>query len=442
MPPPFEQFSTEKALKLVQGNMAFTGDFADWVAHEISTGDAKIYVADLAPIKMRKKVGPFKFNTRLRFMFTPYGSARLRFFRPTSRAIRQTVVAVSPTSDRRRKINYYSAPLFFSFCRQNAYFRSHFDRVAFSREWPLEVKRPAHLARFRLCAVFVYAWAMNLRDAILALVFSILGGLVVLIVEQLTAGYRERRRASRLRRITDSNADKVITDDIFQSLGPSNSVALMREMLGVPNKVRRQDCAIFSDRLVETISFLYLFKNAMVKVTSKDNETIDTLTVIAFDDSLSVGGLLYPCETNQLKFGKVKVCQELLDDSDVTFIQTNMDASFAIYCTNPAPVYLSYTYFGFAENGRDYHETNSLPRAFFFFCSKWPLNLPFRQRSLESNRALVWAQPPSVPQHHSRGPWPSVSIHSPDPDCRRRLRQSARHWLCRVPSEGQFRLRE
>jgi hypothetical protein len=199
---------------------------------------------------------------------------------------------------------------------------------------------------------------MTVRELIVAFVSSVIGGLIVLLVEQLTSSRRERTREDKLRRVRDSNADRIITDDIFQSLGPSNSVALMRQMLGVPNKYRKEELAVLSDRMTETNSYLYMFKNAMVKITSKDNETIDTLTVICSDNSLSVSGLIFPCESKDLRFGKVTVCPELLENSDCTFLQTRIDASFAISWTNAAPIYLTYTYFGFAERGFEFHKNN------------------------------------------------------------------------------------
>lgn len=76
---PFNELTAEKARDFVRDNMTFTGDFADWVVGEISTGNARIYVGGLAPIKMHRKIGPFKRKTRLRFTISGDRNARLRF---------------------------------------------------------------------------------------------------------------------------------------------------------------------------------------------------------------------------------------------------------------------------------------------------------------------------------------------------------------------------
>jgi hypothetical protein len=79
MPSHFIPFSRDEAIGFVSTNMAFTGEFADWVLGQVSANNAKIFVAHLAPIKMRRNVGPFKRNTRLKFTFSPSSAASLRF---------------------------------------------------------------------------------------------------------------------------------------------------------------------------------------------------------------------------------------------------------------------------------------------------------------------------------------------------------------------------
>jgi hypothetical protein len=119
----------------------------------------------------------------------------------------------------------------------------------------------------------------------------------------------------------------------------------MKQMLGAPRTYSRSDVLVFSEDVVKTHSYLYFFSNGMLKITSVDSETIDTLTVFG-DNTLSVEHLFFPCEYPSNKLDEVKVCLELIEDADVATIWSMRDSSFAIRYTVGPPIYLSYTYFG------------------------------------------------------------------------------------------------
>jgi hypothetical protein len=119
----------------------------------------------------------------------------------------------------------------------------------------------------------------------------------------------ENKRLASEKIIKHQHRDRVITDDIFIDLAPRKSIALMKELLGAPKIYSGVDFPIFSDDERQTHSYLYVFSNGMVKVTSVNNETIDTLTVFG-DNSLSIEGLFFPCEARSYKLDEVKVCAE------------------------------------------------------------------------------------------------------------------------------------
>ena len=79
MPPPFEQLTTQKAVTFVNSDIAFTGDFADWVIQEIKTDDPQVFVAYLAPITLHRPLSFLSGKNRLTFTITPNVDARLRF---------------------------------------------------------------------------------------------------------------------------------------------------------------------------------------------------------------------------------------------------------------------------------------------------------------------------------------------------------------------------
>lgn len=200
---------------------------------------------------------------------------------------------------------------------------------------------------------------MSNREVLIALLSSIVGGVVVWIIQQIYLNRRENRRIASEKVIKHQHSDKIMTDDIFIDLAPRKSIALMRDLLGAPKKYSRVDFPVFSEDERQTHSYLFSFSNGMVKVTSVDNETIDTLTVFA-DNTLSVDSLFFPCEAASYKFDEVKICAELIEESEVTtFLQTIRDSSFAVRYTVGPPITLSITCFGHSSKGWDYRESQN-----------------------------------------------------------------------------------
>jgi hypothetical protein len=79
MPTPFIELSAAEALKLVRTNMAFAGSLGQWLEDQVKTANSHTYVAQLAPIKMTRKILGFRRKTRLKFKLTGAGEATLRF---------------------------------------------------------------------------------------------------------------------------------------------------------------------------------------------------------------------------------------------------------------------------------------------------------------------------------------------------------------------------
>ena len=196
---------------------------------------------------------------------------------------------------------------------------------------------------------------MSAREILIALLSSILGGVVVWIVQQIYLNRRENKRLASEKIIKHEHRDRVITDDIFIDLAPRKSIALMKELLGAPKIYSRVDFPVFSDDERQTHSYIYLFSNGMVKITSIDDETIDTLTVFG-DSSLSVEGLFFPCEAKSYKFEEVNVCAELIEEGEVTSLHTMRDSSFAIKYTVGPPIALSITCFGHSDKVWEYRK--------------------------------------------------------------------------------------
>jgi len=209
---------------------------------------------------------------------------------------------------------------------------------------------------------------MTEREVIIGFVSSVIGGLVagllVWIVQQNYLNRREKLKEQKQKLIKSSNTEKIATNDVFQDFGLGTSIEHMKSMLGMPNKFKRTDYPIFSEEEVNTNSYLYIFSNAYLKIISKDNETIDTLTLLSSDGSISIDNYAMPCEFGSSKLGEAKVYSELVEISNHTFIGTRWDSSFAFEFYTGAPMYEHYTLFGFSgENKFEYFESKD-PKLF------------------------------------------------------------------------------
>jgi hypothetical protein len=209
---------------------------------------------------------------------------------------------------------------------------------------------------------------MNTREVVIALISSVLSGVAVWLIQQAYTNRRERRREEASKTIKSPNEERMVSEDIFWRLAPGRSVELMKQMLGVPDIFRRSDTPIFPNwgeelaefpEPIDTHSYIYIFKNAHVKVTSKDNESIDSLTVTEADKSLSIGSLLISEGAASEKLGELKVWQGLIDNvSNHRYVRTRFDAFFALEELTGPPLHQHVTFFGYSPNSHEYEEAN------------------------------------------------------------------------------------
>ena len=205
---------------------------------------------------------------------------------------------------------------------------------------------------------------MTSREAIIALVSSILSGLAVWIVQQVYLNRREKRKEVALTVVKSPNESKSVPGKILYTLGPGRSVALMRDMLGVPDIMRRLDFPIFSEDEVNTHSYLYHFKNARLKITSKDNESIDSITIAEADNSVDVDVLLLSDCGGSTKFGEFKVWPELVEGvMNHRHVTTIKDSFFALEELTGPPLHHHYTFFGYSDKSLEYDKTQD-PKVF------------------------------------------------------------------------------
>jgi len=202
-----------------------------------------------------------------------------------------------------------------------------------------------------------------------SIISGIVGGLIVWMIQQWYSNRREKKKQEQDLVASPLHSKKIITADILDMLKPGRDINLMFETLGQPAVRAKNDSGVFSDETIETSSYLYFLKNAYVKVTSKSNEIIDSLTVFPYDKSIKLKHVPNPLGLESIILNDTKIRTTHEENFEHTVIVARHDESFAIKQTIVNPLNLQFTYFGlfggenFMGNWRAYKLTND-PSAF------------------------------------------------------------------------------
>lgn len=191
---------------------------------------------------------------------------------------------------------------------------------------------------------------------------GIISGLLIYLVQAIH-DVRKRKMADRDNRtIKALSSRKIIKDDILYSLRPGVNIEFMRQLLGAPTKHSNQDNPLFAEESTGiTNSYLYILNNAYLKITSKDNVSIDSITIFPTDEQFRVHEWEYLCEEKETRLNRITVGEKLIEIANShTFISTMKDNVFAIETYIPNPYYNSYTFFGHAYRGHEYVDTNDI----------------------------------------------------------------------------------
>lgn len=195
---------------------------------------------------------------------------------------------------------------------------------------------------------------------------------IILFIAESYRRHRWRLRESReSRKIKFPNAQRRIDNSIFTSLSHGSTIELMKSALGTPDRYSQWDDPVFlqsgfnpeSDEMPEgydegrglkTHSYLYSFANANVKITSQDNLTIDSLTVLPTEAGFSFSGLRFHWgeeDGDTLIFGETTVPQEMAEDCRAEYLTTRWDRCLVLSGYLASPTYDYETYFCFKSPG-------------------------------------------------------------------------------------------
>lgn len=148
---------------------------------------------------------------------------------------------------------------------------------------------------------------------------------------------------------------KILTNDILNRISPGRSLAKAKEILGIPDK-SFDDSFILEDppAYIEEIdaikSDIYFLENAVLKISTLDERSIHSITVLNYDDTLD-----YPYTLQENIDGGTKVFEELITNArKITSVRTMRDSATAIQHYTGSPLYKYITYF--IERNIDYEE--------------------------------------------------------------------------------------
>ncbi len=203
--------------------------------------------------------------------------------------------------------------------------------------------------------------------------------IAVLLAEYIIRKREKAREKAEALRIEFPNSKRLIQPDIFHKLGPGGSIELMKSVLGAADNTFIDSIPVFEENREEesgllvhefsddeakakfeetrfnTTAYLYDFKNATVKITSKNEETIDSLALdVKFEYTLNCSDLplgFVTTETGEgdlsLILGESKVDKDFAESSRLDHVFSRQDSYFICSIYTAGPLYLHYTCFGF-----------------------------------------------------------------------------------------------
>jgi hypothetical protein len=179
---------------------------------------------------------------------------------------------------------------------------------------------------------------------------GLIAGAILLLVEYFVRRAEKKRELADQRLVRFANEKRLITGSIFNYLGPRSSIELMRGELGPPNKKLKEPVSLFRDYNStgdeQTNSYVYLFKNAAVKITSKDDVMIDSLAVVGNDTDIQCNNLFYVNTDTEPEFlNKAILTNEMLEGCRVEEFPGCNDCFAAAQKGNDNPFYVYITYF-------------------------------------------------------------------------------------------------
>jgi len=160
------------------------------------------------------------------------------------------------------------------------------------------------------------------------------------------------------------HGEKILDKSTLYSLKPEMNIETVKETLGKAIIEFTEDDPVFKETVCKTNSFIYIFKNANVKITSKDNKKIDTITVFPTDKKFDFENYANHLNLKSYIFNKARVNDSLISESKHTFLAARHDYSFAFKYSLANSFYLQITLFGHFEKDWEIYFKDKNPDIF------------------------------------------------------------------------------
>lgn len=220
-----------------------------------------------------------------------------------------------------------------------------------------------------------------MSDFILSVSSGIIGGLVVLLFQRYwdfkdkkkreVKENSERQREQEQSMIIDPTRNvKYVDTNIVNSLLPGTSIIRMKDILGTPESYYREIMNPNTEDFVNTNAYYYNFLNGKILITSKEDTSIDSITIQSSLDINYPIKLIYPFNEHITGYlGEVRVTEAIIRSCVSSFShRTARDAYFGIetYFGNIGQYY-NYTFFG-NDVEKIYNYTNNKDIKIFLNC--------------------------------------------------------------------------
>lgn len=226
-----------------------------------------------------------------------------------------------------------------------------------------------------------------MNDFVLSVLSGIIGGLTVLLFQrywdfndrkkQDAKNFLEKQLEQERNKIIDPTRNiKFVDTNIVNSLLPGTSIVKMKDILGTPEYYRKEIMDRDTENFIQTNVYNYNFLNGEILITSKNDTSIDSITIQSSLDDNHPIKLIYPFNEHATGFlGEVYITEGILSSYVSSFSQiTARDAYFGIesYFGNIGKYY-NYTFFASdIEKIREYEKNKDfkifLNSVIYSFC--------------------------------------------------------------------------
>lgn len=184
---------------------------------------------------------------------------------------------------------------------------------------------------------------------------SLISIIIGIVIRKFYVDWVDSRKSKLIKFSSNRSIDINILRDLRIGMSLENI-----KFLGIPHKKYNSDSTVFKDNTTLTNSYVYLFKNAYLKITSVDNQSIDSITLFPKNKKFDFKGFDLGLNLNSSKLNKAKVNKKLVAECEHTMLITKRDYSFGLKYSILSPLYIDVTFFGTCiKNWHEYFDTKN-----------------------------------------------------------------------------------